>query len=221
MAGRGAPPTSTDAALDRHPLAVRVGLLIAAALIVLDQATKELAERVLTPGRFVPLLGDGVGWQLIYNPGGAFGLPAPSWLFLGVTVIVTVIVIRTLPRAPTLLQASAYGLLLAGAIGNVLDRLFRAGDPDGWAFGSGYVVDFVAWGSFPRFNVADSAITVGFVLLLGALWQEERRVGAEDEADGAAGSDGRGGSAGPDGSAGRSGADGPDGSVGPDDAAAR
>lgn len=148
---------------------------LAVGLVLLDQLTKQFVESVLDPGRFVPWLGPDIGWQLVYNPGGAFGLPAPHWLFLVVTVGVVVLVARVLPRAPTALAASAYGMLLAGAVGNVLDRLLR---PGGEGFGSGYVVDFVAWGSFPRFNVADSAITVGFVLLVLALVQEERRAAA-------------------------------------------
>ncbi|MFO7776966.1 MAG: signal peptidase II [Nitriliruptoraceae bacterium] len=155
-----------------HRLAVPLGLLVAAGLVVLDQVTKQIAEAALAPGRFVPWIGDHIGWQLVYNPGGAFGIPAPHWLFLLVTVGVVVLVARVLPRTPTLLGAAAYGLLLGGAIGNVLDRLLRAGDE---GFGRGQVVDFVAWGTFPRFNVADSAITVGFVLLVLALLQEERR----------------------------------------------
>lgn len=158
---------------DVHPLAVRVGALVTAAVVVLDQATKELVERLLAPGEFVPWIGSRVGWQLIYNPGGAFGLPAPAWLFLTVTAVVIVLVGRALPRTGTLTGAAAFGLLLAGALGNALDRLLRTGDPDG-SFGGGYVVDFVAWGSFPRFNVADSAITVGFVCLVLALYLEER-----------------------------------------------
>ena len=158
-----------------HRLAVPVGLLVAVALVVLDQVTKQIAETVLVPGRFVAWIGPHVGWQLVFNPGGAFGIPAPHWLFLFVTVGVVVLVARVLPNTPTLLGATAYGLLLGGAIGNVLDRLFKAG---GEGFGTGYVVDFVAWGTFPRFNAADSAITVGFVLLVFALLQEERRVEA-------------------------------------------
>ena len=171
------PPSSTEqggqdaASVPPHPLATAVGLSVAVSLVVLDQATKQLVEALLTPGRFVPWIGEHVGWQLIYNPGGAFGLPLPHWVFLLVTAGVLVLVARILPRSATLLAATAYGMLLAGAVGNVLDRLFR---PGGEVFGSGYVVDFVAWGSFPRFNVADSAITVGFVLLVLALWREER-----------------------------------------------
>jgi signal peptidase II len=81
----------------------------------------------------------------------------------------------TLPRTSSSWQAAAYGLLLSGAVGNVIDRLVRDGGPDAPSFGGGEVVDFVAWGSFPRFNVADSAITVGFVLLVLTLWLDERR----------------------------------------------
>jgi signal peptidase II len=170
-------PGSDEAVPAAYPHAVVVGLLVAVGLVLLDQLTKQFVEQVLVPGRFVPWLGDHVGWQLVYNPGGAFGLDAPHWLFLIVTVGVLVLVARVLPEAPTLPAAIAYGMLLAGAVGNVLDRLFRAG---GEAFGSGYVVDFVAWGSFPRFNVADSSITVGFVLLVLVVLAEERRAAAAD-----------------------------------------
>ncbi len=174
-----------------QPLATRLALLLAAAGIVLDQATKVVAEALLTGGEFVPFLGSGVGWQLVYNPGAAFGLPAPPWVFLIVTLLVVVLVARTLPRVTTYLQASAYGLLLSGAIGNLLDRVFRAEDGPL----TGRVVDFVAWGSFPRFNVADACITVGFALLVVALYLEERRAGPDerDESDDVAVHDDRAG----------------------------
>ncbi len=171
---------ASDPAAGRHPWSVRIGLLVAAVLAVLDQATKQLAEALLDPGVYVPLVGPSIGWQLVYNPGGAFGLPAPSWLFLVVTVLVVAIVLRMLPRTPTLLHAVALGMLLAGAVGNLVDRLFRPGDP---GLLGGHVVDFVAWGTFPRFNVADSAITVGVVLLFLALLREERTLRRADGAD--------------------------------------
>ncbi|MEY3019978.1 MAG: signal peptidase, partial [Actinomycetota bacterium] len=138
--------TFPDVPADAPVGAVGIAYALASAIVVLDQATKTLVLDVLTPGRFVPWLGGGVGWQLVLNPGGAFGLPAPHWLFLAVTVVVVVVVARSLPRVPTLLHAAAYGLLLAGALGNAIDRLVRAGGP---GFGRGYVVDFVAWGGFP------------------------------------------------------------------------
>lgn len=170
------PPTDQDDVVEAHPAALRVGVAIAAVLVVLDQLTKQYVESVLERGEFISFIGPYVGWQLVYNPGGAFGLPAPTWLFLVVTVVVTVIVLRTLPHTPSLLPAVAYGMLLAGALGNALDRLLRpsvTGVNEG--FFSGDVVDFVAWGTFPRFNVADSAITVGLVLLVLAFILEERR----------------------------------------------
>ena len=183
-----------------HPLVRTVGLVVAAVLIVVDQATKQLALVHLEPGRFVPWLHEAIGWQLVFNPGGAFGIGAPPWIFLVVTVIVVAVVARSLPRCQTVTSATAYGLLLAGAIGNVLDRLFRPGGPDAPAFGGGEVVDFVAWGTFPRFNVADSAITVGFVLLvLGLLLEERAAMRAQRAAAAADGSDGAEGLAGPDG----------------------
>lgn len=155
-------------------LAVWIGYQVTAVFWVLDQATKHMAEVVLERGVPVPFLGDGIGWQLIYNEGGAYGFMAPSWFFLAVTVIVTAIVVHNLPVAPTLRAAIAYGMLLAGALGNATDRVFRLGGPDDPRFFHGHVVDFVAWGSFPRFNVADAAITVGFALMVLDLWLVHR-----------------------------------------------
>ena len=175
QADRSAPPRlGEDERGD--PWLVQLGLLAAAAAYLLDQATKHLAESVLVRSRFVPWLSDRVGWQLTYNDGGAFGFPAPSLFFLVVTVVVTVIVVRNLPivRGPG--QAVAYGLLLAGALGNATDRVLRMGDPGDLRYLHGHVIDFVAWGNFPRFNVADVSITIGFVLLIVSLWLEERRL---------------------------------------------
>ena len=156
-----------------HPRTGRLllGLAVAGVLVAADQLVKSWVLEVLTPGVFVPFLGNSIGWQLVFNPGGAFGIPAPSWIFLVVTVVVVVVVARLLPRTSTRWQAVALGMLLAGAIGNVIDRLLRS---DGQGFGQGPVVDFVAWGTFPRFNVADASITVGFVLLVITMWIDEQ-----------------------------------------------
>lgn len=163
--------TPAPGSVPAHPLATPVAGLIAAGGLVLDQATKQVALRLLALGEMVPLLGDRIGWQLVENPGAAFGLRAPTWVFLVVAVLVVTIVVRSLPHTPSLLQASAYGLLLAGALGNIIDRITRAEE----GFLSGRVVDFVAWGGFPRFNLADAWITVGFALLVIALLLEDRR----------------------------------------------
>jgi len=153
-----------------------VGLLAAASVVLLDQSSKTLADRALVPGQQVDLLGDVVGFQLVYNFDAALGARVPEWFFLTVTAVVTVIVARNLPRAALARTAVAYGLLLAGAWGNGLDRALR---PPG--FPAGGVVDFVALqvgGPLPRFNVADLAILAGFVLLLATMGSEERALDA-------------------------------------------
>ncbi len=189
-----APRRPDDAVVRVPPLAMTPGntaLLLAGATLVLDQATKSLADRSLVPNRlvqvvpdWVPLVGDDWGWQLTYNPGGALGFAPEAliggllgdavgafvgeWFFVLVTLFVTVIVVRNLPRARHLRSGVAYGLLLSGAWGNGLDRVVR---PPG--FPSGQVVDFIAIGTLPRFNVADIAIVAGFVLLLVAMFRDE------------------------------------------------
>lgn len=203
-----APRRPDEAVVRIPPLAMRpvnLGLLVAAAALVLDQATKSLADRQLVPNRlveifpdWVPYFSQGWGWQLIYNPGGALGFSPDAaigralgdaiggfvgqWFFVLVTLFVTIIVVRNLPRADRLRSGVAYGLLLSGAWGNGLDRILR---PPG--FPSGQVVDFIAVrvpGLLPfgpdlaRFNVADVAIISGFVLLLLSLSDEGSSDGA-------------------------------------------
>jgi signal peptidase II len=136
---------------------------VAYVVVVLDQFTKELVLAVLQPGRFVPLVGSSIGWQLVFNPGAAFGLRLPPVVFPVVTVVLIVVVVRALAQPLPVGAVAAQGLVIGGAVGNVVDRLVRPGDG---SFVGGYVVDFVAWGSFPRFNVADSAITVGVTLFV-------------------------------------------------------
>jgi signal peptidase II len=85
-------------------------------------------------------------------------------------LLVLVTIVRSLPAEPAPFLVSAQALVLGGAVGNVIDRIIRPGAEG--LFG-GYVVDYVAWGSFPRFNVADSAITVGVVLFMLAALREE------------------------------------------------
>jgi len=181
----GLPPTRRDGALTASlaPAAARGRTFLLAAVafvvVVLDQFTKELVLAVLIPGRLVPMFGTSVGWQLVFNPGAAFGLPLPPVVFPLVTVVLVVYVLRAVrdPGPPG--AVVALGLLVGGAIGNVVDRIVRAGDDV--LFG-GHVVDFVAWGSFPRFNVADASITVGVAVFMLVTFVDsltERRRAAE------------------------------------------
>jgi signal peptidase II len=150
----------------------RLLLGVAALVIAVDQLVKHLILAWLEPGVFVPLFGRGVGWQLIFNPGAAFGLRLPTVVFPLVALALLIIVLRSLPDDFQPLTVVAQGAVIGGAFGNIVDRVLRPGD--GTRFG-GFVIDFVAWGSFPRFNVADAAITVGVGLLMVAVLLEDRR----------------------------------------------
>jgi signal peptidase II len=142
------------------------GWLVAAlvvGIVVVDQLTKTWAVRELDDGP-VELFGD-VAFRLSHNSGGAFSLFQGFTPLLAVLAIVlTVVLVRALHRTRDPLVLIALALILGGAIGNLLDRLFRSP-----GFLRGEVVDFVDVGRFPVFNVADSAITIGAVLLFIAV----------------------------------------------------
>lgn len=148
--------------------------IVAAIWLILDQATKVVAVESLPEtgapaGQFGPF-----DFRLVRNPGGAFGIPGFPALFLVVTVLVLILILRALPRTDRLSLAAAYGLVSGGALGNVTDRLARAGDP---GFGSGHVIDFLDLGWWPVFNLADVGIVVGAVaiaILLTIVDREER-----------------------------------------------
>lgn len=180
----GLPASCGDGALSPTGSASRLGgraLLLAltgVVVVLADQAVKELALAALEPGRFVPLLGPSIGWQLVFNPGAAFGLRLPPVIFPLVTLVLIVVIARSLDETTSRTGVIAQGLVVGGAVGNVIDRLVRPGD-DSWI--GGHVVDFVAWGGFPRFNVADAAITMGVVLFIGSALLEERAGRAHQE----------------------------------------
>ena len=134
---------------------------IAVVIIAADQLTKTWALNALSDGPSW-LIGDSVGFRLTRNSGAAFGLleGAGSWLALLAVVIVAVVFI-SLHRDMGRLTVFALGLVLGGAVGNLLDRLFRG---DGIA--DGLVVDFIDVGPWPNFNIADSAIVIGIALIL-------------------------------------------------------
>jgi len=148
---------------------------IAAAAIVLDQLTKLWIVDSIPNGGSVTVLpvlniihtyNPGAAWSMFANAGGA-----QRWIFSGLAVVVSVVLVywlRRLPLASQRVLVTGLTLILGGAIGNVLDRLRL-----------GHVVDFVQvhWGNsyFPAFNVADSAISVGAVfVVLDALLEAQR-----------------------------------------------
>jgi signal peptidase II len=150
----------------------RVGLMIAVLLIAafaigLDQWTKNLAEANLDPSDPVRILGGLVYLDLTWNSGAAFSLGTDyTWIFTTVASAVVVFLIVLSSRIVYPVWAIAIGLVLGGAAGNLLDRYFR--EP---GFPNGHVVDFISVlkpdaQAFPIFNVADSALCCGVVLIV-------------------------------------------------------
>lgn len=151
----------------------RIGVLLTVAgmLLVADLVTKIIAVATLEGREPVQALGGLVYLQLIRNPGAAFSLGTGiTWVFSLVMIGVALVIAWMARRLRSLGWAVGLGLVLAGALGNLVDRLFRAPGPL-----QGHVVDFVSVISpngdfFPIFNVADMCINVGgAVIVLTAL----------------------------------------------------
>jgi signal peptidase II len=140
-------------------------LWISLLVVVLDQASKQIAETQLTPHQAVNLL-PYFDWYLTYNTGAAFSFLADAggwqrWLFTAIAIIMSVLIVQWLRKLPAedTLAAISLSLILGGAIGNLIDRIYL-----------GHVIDYIQiWlGSypFPAFNIADAAISIGAVLLI-------------------------------------------------------
>ena len=150
-------------------------LPLAIAVIALDQATKARMVQHFRIYESVPLL-PVLDIPLMFNVGAAFSFLADAsgwqkWVFVALALGVGVAILGWLRRLRSRSQAllcCSLTLILGGALGNVIDRLRI-----------GHVVDFISahWGRehyFPAFNVADSAITIGAILLLLDAWRESR-----------------------------------------------
>lgn len=138
--------------------------VVAAVVLVVDQLTKIWAVATFTEGERVPLVGDLLGLTLLYNPGAALSIATGmTWVFTVAAVGVSVVVVRIAARLGSRTWAVALGLLLGGAVGNLIDRLVR--EP---GFAIGHVVDFIAYGDLFVGNVADIAIVAaaGLIILL-------------------------------------------------------
>ncbi len=134
-------------------------------IVILDQATKWLAEALLVPFQPVPLM-PLLNLTLMYNEGAAFSFLANAggwqrWLFAGFALVMTTVLAIWLLRLEKgdRVTAVTLSLIIGGAIGNLIDRVQ-----------TGRVVDFIdfyvgTW-HWPAFNVADSAISIGIVFLL-------------------------------------------------------
>lgn len=135
--------------------------VVATGVVGLDQLTKWWVVATL-PGDPIVIVDGFLQFRYIQNPGSAFGMFPGAGGFLAVAALVAVIVIVTVVRQlDRVSEQVAMGLVLGGAVGNLIDRLFR-----GPGLLDGKVVDWIDFNFFPAFNVADSAITVGAALAL-------------------------------------------------------
>jgi signal peptidase II len=152
-----------------------IWLPVAALLIILDQLSKAWIARHFAYGESLALL-PVLNINLRYNTGAAFSFLADAtgwqrWFFAGLAIVVglgILVWLRQLNARTQWLLALGLSFILAGAIGNLIDRLRL-----------GHVIDFIEvhWkdASFPAFNLADSAITVGAALIILDAWFEGRR----------------------------------------------
>jgi signal peptidase II len=144
----------------------RMSIMISA-IIIGDQVTKALVQQKFYLGETIPIINNLFHFTYVRNPGAAFGMFGHSadWiripLFFGVPVVACIWLLYLIwtTRNTSKLQCLAYSLILAGAVGNLIDR-----------FSMNYVVDFLDffWGPhhFPAFNIADSSITIAAILLI-------------------------------------------------------
>ena len=146
-------------------------------MIVSDFATKRIAMNNLDYGAQRDVFGSWVRFTLVFNKGAAFGTTvgeSSRWIFTALALVILFVLVRMAHQANATerWKLLALGMVCGGALGNLVDRLR-------WSEG---VVDFVdvGWGEhrFWVFNVADSAVTVGAILLVLVLWAEERRSSA-------------------------------------------
>ena len=136
---------------------------VAIAVYTLDQLSKSWAVDRLSDGRTIDLIGS-LRFNLAFNSGAAFSQGTGSGPIIALIAVVVVVVLLWTGRSSTSrTSAFAVGLVVGGAVGNLSDRLLRDG-PGG--FFGGAVVDFVDLQWWPIFNVADSAIVIGGILLV-------------------------------------------------------
>ncbi len=143
---------------------LRFGLIIAALALALDHATKWWLMGLLpNPGDSITVLAV-FNLVMVWNPGISFGLfqsgnPWAPWILVAIAVVIVGFLLNWLRQAESRRGAAALGLIIGGAIGNIIDRIL-------W----GAVADFfdahIGALHWPAFNVADSAIVIGALLMI-------------------------------------------------------
>lgn len=152
-------------------------LLLSVLILVVDRVTKDIFEGGLSMYQCIEVIPGYFDWTLAYNTGAAFSFLADAdgwqrWFFAAIAIVVSVVLVvwlKRLKRHETLL-AVALAMVLGGALGNLYDRVVL-----------GHVVDFILvhWQSrwfFPAFNLADTFITIGAILLALDMFKSDKSV---------------------------------------------
>ncbi|QPK82669.1 signal peptidase II [Corynebacterium qintianiae] len=146
-----------------------VAIMVAVAAV--DQVVKQIMLSFLQPGVPVPVIGDFFRLYLLFNPGAAFSMGQNStWLFTTIQLAFVAGALIAAPRIRDRWEALGIAMIAGGALGNLVDRLFR--EPGFWF---GHVVDYISVGSFAVFNIADASITVGVAIFVLAVFASERK----------------------------------------------
>ncbi|MGN9792775.1 signal peptidase II [Streptomyces sp. OZ13] len=162
----GTPDVDDEAAAPAEPAKGKrkIAVLFAVALVayLLDLGSKLLVVAKLEHHEPIEIIGDWLKFEAVRNPGAAFGMgEAFTIIFTCIAATVIVVIVRLARKLYSGPWAVALGLLLGGALGNLTDRIFRS--PGVF---EGAVVDFIAPAHFAVFNLADSAIVCGGVLIV-------------------------------------------------------
>lgn len=148
-----------------------LGLVVAVMLAIgaVDQGVKQLMLNWLEPGVPQPVIGDWFRFYLLFNSGAAFSMGENlTWVFTAIQLAFVLGALWFGPRMSSKWEALGVAMIAGGALGNLIDRLFR--DPGFWF---GHVVDYISVGNFAVFNLADASITVGVVVfILGTIAAE-------------------------------------------------
>ena len=157
-----APAAAETASTTRPVRRVWTFAVIAMLVLAADVISKALVVAHIRGDRAIRLLGGALYLVQARNSGAAFSVGTGATIILtGIAVVVVVIIVRAARRLRSVMWATALGLVLGGALGNLIDRFFRAPSP-----GRGHVVDWISLFAsdghvWPIFNLADSAIVIG------------------------------------------------------------
>jgi len=151
--------TRTSGARRWRPRIAPWSIAVALVIVVVDQITKHWAVNELADNREIHVVWT-LQWNLSFNTGMAFSKGEGLGPVIGLlAMLIVIVLVVSSAHLESKLARGAAGLLIGGATGNLIDRLFRG---DGWLHGA--VVDFIDFQWFPIFNVADMGVTVGATL---------------------------------------------------------